>query len=397
MGLTKEELFQLVALAAQERFCPGAALLMEKEHGQELREHLEHCASCRSLLESPEDITGELALEKLANILNENILSQPCPEEVQPGQVWQLARSYGGWGAYACYYHAPQVLILDVLPYDVVRVAHISPFGSLKHQGDISLTEDSAGCFAEFWNAYSVPTAWLDVYVGRVRRGLVAAGHSLLYESQEQAGPEEGSPVDVFRQQELYHSMHFAMQAMNEVMELTEKWDEELRRQDIKRCLGDLAAKDCWSPVPPFSMHLPFIGVACCSVAAAATIAPALNFGEGCWSPVPEFPEHNAPYAVAAATATLTLNFGEGDDRNACHVEYDDGQLSYSIDYIPSHTAYAVVLLLDGIPVPVQDEQEEANMVIIDSDAMETRRCKLDEQSFSRCILRVFQNTSFPH
>lgn len=360
MGLTKEELFQQVALAAQERFCPGAALLMEKEHGQELREHLEHCASCRSLLESPEDITGELALEKLANILNENILSQPCPEEVQPGQVWQLARSYGGWGAYACYYHAPQVLILDVLPYDVVRVAHISPFGSLKDQGDISLTEDSAGCFAEFWNTYSVPTAWLDVYVGRVRRGLVAAGHTLLYESQEQAGPEEGSPVDVFRQQELYHSMHFAMQAMNEVMELTEKWDEELQRQDIERCLGDLAAMRGWLPVP-------------------------------------EFPEHNAPYAVAAATATLTLNFGEGDDRNACHVEYDDGQLSYSIDYIPSHTAYAVVLLLDGIPVPVQDEQEEANMVIIDSDAMETRRCKLDEQSFSRCILRVFQNTSFPH
>lgn len=358
MGLTREELFQQVGLAAQERFCPGANLLMEKEHGRELREHLEHCASCRSLLESPENLSGELALEKLADILNEDILSQPHPEKVRAGQVWQLAQSHGGWGADACYYHAPQVLILDVLPYGVVRVAQISTFGCFKHRGDISLTEDSAGCFAEFWNAYSVPASWLDIYVGRVRRGLVAAGHVLLYESQEQEGPEEGSPIDVFRQQELHHSMHFSMTAMREVMELMEKWEEEQQTQDIARCLGSLAEK-------------------------------------GCWSPVPEFSEQDSRYAVAAASTTLTLNFGEGDDRNACNVEYDDGQLSYSIDYIPPHTAYAVVLLLDDAPVPVRNEQGEEMQVIIDVDDITIRRCELDEQTFARCTLHVFQNTSF--
>lgn len=359
MGLTREELFQIVAQAAQERFCPSAAVFMEKEYSQELREHLEHCELCRARVESQDLLAGDIALEKLAEVFNEDILFQPCPEQVQRGQVWQLDQRHGGWGAYACYYHAPQVLVLDVLPYDVVRVAPINTFGKLKYQGDISLTDDYSGCFAEFWNVYSVPTSWLDVYVGRVRPGLIAAGNLLLHMQQEQEGPEEGSPVDVFRQQELYHSMHFSMKAMSEVMELMEKWDEEQQRQNIARCLVSITAK-------------------------------------GNWSPVPEIPEHDSLYAVAAASSIQTLNFGEGDDRNVCHVEFEDGQLSYWFDYIPSHTTYAVVLLLDDLPVSVQDEQGEEKPVIINSDVMETRRCDLDEQTFARCTLRVFQSTSYP-
>ena len=360
MELTREELLQMAALAEHERFCPSAAVLMEKEHGAELQEHLGHCARCRSRLESSEILAGELAFEKLADMFNEDIFAQTVPQQVEPGQVWQLGQSYGGWGAYACYYHAPQVLVLDVLPYDVARVAHISSFGALKHQGDISLTDDSSDCFAEFWNVYSVPTSWLDVYVGKVRAGLIAAGDLLFHAQQEQEGPEEGSPIDMFRQHELFHSMHFAMKAMSTVMELTETYYEEQQRQEIAKYLGKLGKEERWSPV---------------SVVA----------------------RDDSLYAVAAASAMLKLEFGEGDERNVCLVEYDDGQLSYSFDYIPSHTTYAVMLLLDDVPVSVKNEQgEESTRVIVDSDAAQIRHCGLDEQDFNRCTLLVFQNTGSP-
>lgn len=357
MELTREELFQKVELAGQDRFCPSASVLMEKEQGPELRKHLELCAWCRSRLEDPEILAGELAMEKLADMLNEDILAQPAPEQVRPGQVWQLSQTHGGWGAYNCYYHAPQVLVRDVLPYGVARVAHVSTFGGLKHQGDISLTDDPAGSFAEFWNVYSVPVSWLDVYVGKVKSGLIAVGNLLFHTQQDQKGPETGSPIDVFRQQELFHSMHFAMNAMDEVMALAEAWEEERQCQEKN----------------------------------GATYPVSLAELDG-WSPVLAVPECNTLYTVAAAASFLTLEFGEGDGRNVCRVEYDDGQLSYTFDYIPSHTTFAVVLLLDGTAVFVRDGQgRESDRVLIDSDAPETRRCDLDKQSFERCRLHVFQ------
>lgn len=355
MELTLEEFLQKVELAGQDRFCPEASVLMEKEHGPALRKHLELCAWCRSRLEEPEILAGEMAMEKLADMLNEDILSQPTPEQVCPGQVWQLAQIHGGWGAYGCYYHAPQVLVRDVLPYGVARVAHVSTFGGLKHQGDISLTDDPAGSFAEFWNVYSVPVSWLDVYVGKVKPGLLAVGNLLFHAQQGQKGPETGSPIDVFRQQELFHSMHFAMKAMDEVMTLAEAWEEVPQGQDSATYPDSLTDLDGWSSVPALS-------------------------------------ERSDLYAVAAAASSLTLEFGEGDDRNVCRVEYDNGQLSYSFDYIPSRTVYAVVLLMDGTAVSVRDGQgRESVRVLIDSDAPETRHCDLDATSFDRCRLQVYQ------
>lgn len=383
MKLTYEELRQLVSLAGQERFCPTASMLMEKEQCPELIAHLQCCGPCRSRLADRELLDSELDLERLAEALNEGTLSRPAPGEVRPGQVWQLAPGLGGWGAYAQYYHTPQVLVLDALPYAVVRVAHVSTFGALGGRDDIFLTEDPSDGFAELWNVYSVPESWLDIHVGDVAQGVIAAG-KLSRRLQREREPEEGSPQDIFRQQELYHSSHFAMKALGEVMRLTEDWEKQ------KSWRGGA---------------IPFLMVEGASVAACCGLPPSsiwdmvakdtFAFLEGAgWKPVQTVEEDGAfRLAAAASTASLSLNFGRDADENCCSVEYEDGRLFYSIDYIPAHVRFAVVLLFEGEPVAVQDEQGNKQLyVLIDSDAGAERSCAMSAQDFKKCSLRVFEN-----
>lgn len=217
-----EELRWTVSLAGQSRFCPTASMLLEKEHCPELKAHLESCALCRSRLADAKLLASEQAWEKLAELVNEPLLEAGGDSEPLPGQIWTVAEKHGGWGEYDQYYHAPQVLVLGVFPYGVVRVAHISNFGDLCAGGDGLLFDEPSKGFAEMWNQYSLPVSWLDVCIGEIS-GRRLAALSLVEHLHEEL--EEDSPIDIFRQQELYHSLHFSYGAMEEVMRLTEEWE----------------------------------------------------------------------------------------------------------------------------------------------------------------------------
>ena len=229
MAPDTEELRRLVSQAGQSRFCPTASMLLEKEYSPELCAHLESCALCRSRLADADQLASEHAWEKLAELVNEPLLAPTDALKPLPGQIWTVAEKYGGWGEYDQYYHAPQVLVLGVFPYDVVRVAHISDFGDLGASGDGLLFDEPSKGFAEMWNQYSLPVSWLDVCIGKISGRRLAALRLAEHLHEE---TKEGSPLDIFRQQELYHSLHFSSGAMEEVMRMAEEWACQESKQD---------------------------------------------------------------------------------------------------------------------------------------------------------------------
>ena len=249
-----EELRRTASQAGQSRFCPTAAMLLEKGHSSELRAHLESCALCRSRLTDADRLASEQAWEKLAELVNEPLLASAGTPEPLPCQIWTVAEKYGGWGEYDQYYHAPQVLVLGVFPYRVVRVAHISDFGELAARGDGLLFDEPSKGFAEMWNQYSLPVSWLDVCIGEISGRRMAA---LRLTEHLHEDPEEGSPLDIFRQQELYHSMHFSHGAMEEVMRLAEEWNCMEGGAKVHR-LDEAARADCRKPSGPSATLLPF-------------------------------------------------------------------------------------------------------------------------------------------
>lgn len=215
-----EDLRREAVEAGQERFCPTASMLLANDPSPEREAHLESCALCRHRLEDAGRLASEQAWEKLSDLVNEGILAAAGTPAPLPGQVWIVAERHGGWGAYDKYYHAPQVIILDVFPYPVVRVAHISTAAAFFGRGDYALFRDPARGFAEMWNQYSLPASWLDMCIGKISGRDLAACRFTETLAEE---PEEGSPLDIFRQQELYHSLHFSRGAVEEVMRLAEE------------------------------------------------------------------------------------------------------------------------------------------------------------------------------
>lgn len=343
-----EELRGTVIQAARDRFCPDVELLMEKEPSEELKRHLEKCPFCRETLADSE---GMKEWEKLVELVNETLSKRSVPDEVFPGQIWQLAQTCGGWGAHDLYYHAPQVLVLAVYPYNVVRVAQISPFASLAGKGDVPLGTVPVSGFAEMWNVYSVPESWLDLYLGSI------PGARLVSAFMEETGdgPETGSLMDEFRQQELTHSVHFSMGALEEVMALAENWEEERNRRIIDAVHDFLVSRRMadWNLIP-------------------------------CYCQTEYAPQQ------AAASSRLTLSLPEGD--NVCAVEYEGGRLCYGFDYIPRNSMF-VVLLCDRNDDPVEVQSADGswqNYVVVDSDEKEVRNCHLSAEEFEHCSLKVY-------
>ena len=218
----ENELNEVVMSAARNRFCPNVKLLMEKVPSEELKRHLKKCPFCRETLANNEEA---LAWEELSELVNETTLSNSTPDEVLPGQIWTVAEKYSGWGVHDLYYHVPQVVVLSVYPYSVVRVAQISSFPALARNGDVLLDTVPTNSFAEMWNQYSLPAQWLDVCIGKISGRRLGVLHLAEHLHEE---IKEGSLIDKFRQQELIHSSHFAMGAMEEVMRLGENFDEDI-------------------------------------------------------------------------------------------------------------------------------------------------------------------------
>ena len=217
----ENELNEVVMSAARNRFCPDVKLLMEKVPSEELKRHLKKCPFCREILADSEEA---LAWEEISKMVN-GTLSNSTPE-VLPGQIWQLDQTHGGWGVHDLYYRVPQVVVLSVYPYSVVRVAQISLFPALARNGDVLLETVPMNSFVEMWNQYSLPVSWLDVCIGKISGRRLGA---LRLAEHLHEKIKEGSLIDKFRQQELIHSSHFAMSAMEEVMRLAEDYGENFR------------------------------------------------------------------------------------------------------------------------------------------------------------------------
>ena len=347
MIMDSDERYEDAVLAGQDRFCPEAALLMEKEQSVHVVRHLQQCEFCR---ERMKELEGEQAWDKLAELVNESLPVRDVPHEVRPGQIWQLAHTHGGWGDDGYYYHSPQVLVLAVHPCGVARVAHIGTFMSLAADGDVVLETSPWDSFAEMWNVYSVPEDWLDRYLGEVSGTTMSCA---FLKEQGWKSPEEGSAVDVFRQQELYHSVHFALGAMEEVMERAEAWQKKQRVR--YESLVAAFVKD--RNTPDWNELLP-------------------NY-------------ESMSSRLAAASMTRVVDMPE--EENACTVRYEEGILYYSFNYIPDGTLYVVVLRMDGDIVEVRDEDGNwHNHVVVESDGEEERFCRLSEEEFEACDIQVY-------
>jgi len=207
----------------RERSCPPDSVLFSEQPSPELVRHLELCPPCRRRRGDRED---ESVFEELAEMLSNDSL--PRRPAIEPGQLWQVDPERGGWDADGFHYNAPVVLILEVFPYTAVRVAQISHYLCFAGNEDVH-SQKPYPCFAEPWNTYSLPVAWLDIFVGEAGEEIAWLTRETLERKMRDSAPPDmagyGTPTDLFRQLELANSIHFSQAAIGEVMRLTEEYE----------------------------------------------------------------------------------------------------------------------------------------------------------------------------
>lgn len=200
----------------QERTCPPYAVLISPEQAGNVAEHRRGCPFCAMKKENPKNY------EAWAELGAQMALDWPAPEKpaVQPGQVWSLIPSKGGWDERFRHVNPPMVLIMDVFE-DVsgVRVAQLFDERALIADGDVDLGPRYG--VAEVWNTYALDCADLNLCFGQISPELL--------NPLKEAVVSEHDPVDEdsvlwhFRQLELEVGAFMAMEAMGRLVERHER------------------------------------------------------------------------------------------------------------------------------------------------------------------------------
>lgn len=179
------------------RTCPDEDTLFSEVIDANLRKHLSICHVCRDKRAmDPEE-------RKAWKVLQANFAGaamRPATDIVkQSGQVWMLAKRFGGWRDDGRFVNPPSVLLLEKLAPDSWKVVQLYYDKRLMGDGDVPLS----GCFgfAEAWNCYSLRedrfNCWLGV-VGQAECGEVVAASMVSHDPAP-----EGSVLSFFRMAEV--------------------------------------------------------------------------------------------------------------------------------------------------------------------------------------------------
>lgn len=348
---TVQEL-EALARMRQKRLCPEDSRLLKG--GGAVRRHLEFCESCRERLEFlQKGAVSRKGWPRLAKSL-----------DVPPGAVGQLrdVKSSAGGLVDASrdeyLFNPPLVLVVQVPSVDsrYVRVAQIHGEPELAGPGDVAIELPDGIMFAESWNTYPMLVKNLGPVVGMVPREMV---QSVLRE-EKSAPPEvaEDSPMESFRELETEIAYHFCRTSVSEIMEEKEK-----------------------ASVSPYAATV--------HEALQRLIAGEFNYdpGWGALGTVWTGSVRQEGYAAASAYITTPL-----EDSNTCSVAYEDGSLSFSMEYVPSHARYVAALHNDQGFVPLEDDDGNIReYVLLRSEKTERRKCRLDEHAFELCTLVVMK------
>ena len=204
----KERLEQSWLLAHQFRCCPPDHVLTG-EMSDELKCHLETCPFCRvdRAISLPQVTLDPAVVDKR---------EQPRP---QPGELWSLQPSCGGWGPKNRYYNPPVVLVIGMTSSDYAQVVQISGAVELAGSDDLLLDNGLSG-FAEPWNRYTLQTRELHSCLGRIPRQRVEDLHQHI--AAEHSAPMPGSLLWFFRQMEVETGWFFASRALDAFLEQPE-------------------------------------------------------------------------------------------------------------------------------------------------------------------------------
>lgn len=196
-------------LAWQLRCCPPDAVLTG-ELTDELRQHLEICPLCsRERAEALPPVRLNLDPDGMAE-----------KQQPEPGQLWSIQPSLGGWGPKQRYYNPPVVLITGLAGADGVNVVQTSGAVELAGPDDLLLDNGLSG-FAEPWNQYTLQTPYLQTCLGRISEQLSTRLRKLSDETPP--APKPGSLLWFFRQMEVETGWYFAEQSLTDLLGDIEK------------------------------------------------------------------------------------------------------------------------------------------------------------------------------
>lgn len=346
---TVQELHALARIR-QKRLCPSDSKL--REGGAAARRHLEFCESCRERLDflENEDAAGK-GWPRLSKALD---VAPAAPGQLRDVRVSAAAPVDASSNEYL--FNPPLVLVVQVpspgSPF--VRVAQIHNEPELAGPGDVALALPDGIRFAESWNTYPMLVKNLGPVLGMVPQEMVR--HVLREEKSGPAQVPEDSPMESFRELETEIAYHFCRTSVSEIMEAKEKEEgtthEAIVREALQQFVNEGASHGHW------------------------------RSGIGWTGRV-----RQEGYAAASAYITVPL-----EDANRCTVCYEDGTLCFSVEYVPSHVSYVAALHNGEGFVPLQDgDGEMREYVLLRSERTVKRKCRLDEQAFTRCQLVVMK------
>lgn len=348
---TVQEL-EALARMRQKRLCPEGGRLLKG--GAAVRRHLEFCESCR---------------ERLAFLAKDAVSRKGWPRvakdlDVLPAAVGQLRdvkHSAGGLvdaSKDEYLFNPPLVLVIQVPAADsrFVRVAQIHGEPELAGPGDVAIELPDRIRFAESWNTYPMLVKNLGPVVGKVSPEMVQS--VLCEEKSASAEVAEDSPMESFRELETEIAYHFCRTSVSEIMAEKEKASDASYAANMQEALQRLIAGELnYDP----------------GRAGLGTVWTGRMRQEG--------------YAAASAYITTPL-----EDANACTVDYEDGTLFFSVDYVPSHVRYVAALHNDQGFVPLEDDDGKIReYVVLRSERTERRKCRLDKHAFDLCQLVVMK------
>ncbi len=195
--------------AWQLRCCPPDDVLAGKLTDQ-LREHLEVCPIC----------SCERAAALPPVQLNLPMGETADQQEPQPGELWSLHPSLGGWGTKKRYYNPPVILVTGRVVDNAVRV--VQTFGDSEFAGsDDLLLDNGLTGFAEPWNQYTLQVNALHTCLGHISQQLTARLQNP--SDKTPSTPESGSLLWFFRQMEVETGWYFAEQSLAALLGSIEK------------------------------------------------------------------------------------------------------------------------------------------------------------------------------
>ena len=333
------------SLAKRERRCPPDSVLFDKNPALELNEHLSFCPACRRRLRENED---DSVFEMLAELVSAEDL--PRHPALELGQLWQVATEKGGWATDGYHYNPPRVMVIEIFPYQVVRVAQVSHYAVFAGEDDVLAGQPYDG-FAEPWNVYSLPIAWLEKYVGMADEEVARRTRQTYEERMRLPGLSSpmnaaaatgisglrdmtayGTPRDLFRQLELTHSVYFSMAAMEEVMRLAEAHVSPSLMQNTHTGI-------------PKRLH-------------GITLPPRVDYGGGRKSEARLY-----PLAAAASDKTeiLEVRTTRGDMITA-DIDYGTGMVHVVAEELNGHVLVLFSNAEKGAPLPVRSGGDSLGM-----------------------------------